>query len=66
MNQNTTATVSISNAVGQVIATQEVADVVAKKENKVTFSTASLAPGIYFYTVEAKGQRTTNRFVVAH
>ncbi len=66
MNQNVNATVSITNAVGQVIATKEVANVIAKQNNIVTFSTADLSAGLYFYTVEAKGQRTTNRFVVTH
>ncbi len=66
MNQNTNATVSITNAVGQVIATQEVSNVIAKENNIVRFSTANLATGVYFYTVEAQGQRTTNRFVVSH
>lgn len=65
-DQNTSAKVSITNAVGQVIATQDVGNVLAKKNNIVTFSTAGLSAGIYFYTVEAKGQRTTNRFVVSH
>lgn len=66
LDQNTSAVVSISNAVGQVIATQEVGNVIANQANKVSFPTSGLAAGIYFYTVEAKGQRTTNRFVVSH
>ncbi|MBN9484832.1 MAG: hypothetical protein BGO70_06065 [Bacteroidetes bacterium 43-93] len=55
--------VSIMNTVGQVIATQNAGNVTT---GKVTFSTANLANGLYFYTVEANGERTTNRFVVAH
>ncbi len=66
MNQNTNATVSITNAVGQVIDTREVANVIAKENNIVRFSTANLTAGMYFYTVEANGQRTTKRFVVSH
>jgi len=56
----TTATVNITNAVGQVLASEKT------KNNNVTFSTANLANGIYFYTVESNGQKVTNRFVVAH
>ena len=65
INQNTNATVSVTNAIGQVIATQKV-NAVSGQSNKVTFSTADLSAGVYFYTLEAKGQRTTSRFVVAH
>ncbi len=57
------ATVSIMNAVGQVVATQNLNNV---REGKATFSTANLNSGVYFYNVEANGQRTTKRFVVAH
>ena len=56
-------TVSISNTVGQVIASQKMGKVAG---GNAVFSTTSLANGVYFYTVEANGQRTTNRFVVAH
>lgn len=55
--------VSIMNTVGQVIATQNAGNVTT---GQVVFSTANLANGVYFYTVEANGERTTNRFVVAH
>jgi len=54
------ATVNITNAVGQVLASQKTSN------GKVVFSTSSLANGIYFYTVEANGQKITNRFVVGH
>jgi hypothetical protein len=54
------ATVTITNAVGQVLASEK------SNNGKAVFSTANLSNGIYFYTVEANGQKVTNRFVVAH
>lgn len=63
LKQAANTNVSIMNTVGQVIATQNAGNV---NTGSVTFSTANLANGLYFYTIEANGQRTTNRFVVAH
>jgi hypothetical protein len=56
-------TVSISNAVGQVLATQNLG---MTQKATANFNTDKLANGIYFYTVDANGQRQTNRFVVSH
>ncbi len=66
LNRDAGAKVFITNAIGQVLETQNVDHVIANQNNKVKFSTAHLAAGVYFYTVEANGQRTTNRFAVAH
>ncbi len=66
LDQNASANVFITNSVGQVVATQQVNNAIANQESKVTFSTANLAAGVYFYTVEANGQRTTSRFAVSH
>lgn len=66
MSNDATAKVYITNAMGQLIASQNVNDVKAKKTSTVKFSTANMASGIYFYTVEANGQRKTDRFVVTH
>ncbi|MBS1779142.1 MAG: T9SS type A sorting domain-containing protein [Bacteroidetes bacterium] len=63
LKQAANTNVSIMNTVGQIIATQNAGNV---NTGSVTFSTANLANGLYFYTIEANGQRTTNRFVVAH
>ncbi len=57
------ANISITNTVGQVVASKEAS---ATANGKVVISTANLTNGIYFYTVEANGERVTNRFVVAH
>ncbi len=56
------ASVKITNAVGQVTAAEKITNT----NGKVVISTANYASGIYFYTVEANGQKLTNRFVVAH
>jgi hypothetical protein len=59
-------TVSISNMVGQVIATQNMGSINAGQKATATFNTSNLANGVYMYTVEANGQRVSNRFSVAH
>jgi len=59
-------TVSLSNLVGQVIATKNMGSLHAGQKATATFNTGNLAAGIYLYTVEADGQRVTNRFTVAH
>jgi hypothetical protein len=61
--QNEQVKISVVNALGQLIATQ---DVKAGKKNTVKFSTANMSAGMYFYTIEVNGQRKTDRFVVAH
>jgi len=55
--------VTLINMVGQTVKTQHVANTT---NGKVTFNVSELAAGVYFYTVEANGERTTNRVVVAH
>lgn len=57
-------TVTLTNAVGQVVKTQAIGKVEANQSTKATFSTAGLSAGVYFATVEAEGQRLSNRFVV--
>jgi hypothetical protein len=51
---------------GQVIATQNMGAMNAGQKTTATFNTSALAAGVYLYTVEADGQRVTNRFTVAH
>jgi len=59
-------TVSLSNAVGQVVATQSLGKVAASTPQEAVFSTTTLPNGVYFYTVEAGGARKSGRIVVAH
>jgi hypothetical protein len=60
----TDAYVTITNALGQVVASQKV--VKGNSFNKVTFSTANLASGTYQYSVEADGYTSHKRLVVTH
>ena len=55
--------VSLTNAMGQVVATKNVDNT---SNGKVEFSTSTLPAGVYFYTVTANGQPTTGRITVAH
>ena len=55
--------VTLTNLMGQVVKSQNMGNT-AKAE--AVFSTSDLANGVYIFTVEANGQRTTGRFVVAH
>lgn len=66
VKEKANVTVSISNMVGQVVATQNMGNLNAGQKATATFSTSTLAAGVYLYTVEANGQRITNRFTVAH
>ncbi len=54
------ATVTLTNTVGQVVATQ------VANNNKATFNTAALPAGIYMYTITANGEQTTGRVAIAH
>lgn len=64
LNSSADAIVSLTNAVGQTVATQVVKN--AGAESKVTFNTSNLATGVYFYSVEVNGQRNSGRIAVAH
>ncbi len=60
MTNAASATVTLTNTVGQVVATQ------AANNNKATFNTAALPAGIYMYTITANGEQTTGRVAIAH
>ena len=66
MKESANVNVTLSNMVGQVMATQNLGMVNANVSKNATFSTAGIANGVYFLTVEANGARSTTRFVVAH
>lgn len=54
------AVATLTNVLGQVVATQQMVD------GKAVFNTMDLASGHYIYTVTAKGDRATGRVVIAH
>lgn len=60
MTNATAATVTLTNTLGQVVATQ------VANNGKATFNTNSLASGAYLYTITANGEQTTGRISVAH
>ncbi len=63
LNATANANVTLTNTVGQVVKTQSFNNV---KEGRAHFSTTDLANGVYFYTVEANGQRNTGRVMIAN
>ncbi len=56
-------TVTLTDMLGQVVASENASGV---GSGNATFSTASLANGVYIYSVNADGARSTGRIVVAH
>ncbi len=66
MKQAAGVNVTLTNTVGQTMATQNLGQFSANQTKNAAFNTAALANGVYFITIEANGARTTNRFVVAH
>ncbi len=56
-------TVSLTNMLGQVVATQTVSKTT---NSKVSFNTAALPSGAYIYTVDADGQRNTGQVTITH
>jgi len=59
----TDVTVSLTNVVGQVVATQNINNT---SNGKATFNTTALPAGVYVYTLIANGEKNTGRVVVAH
>jgi len=59
----TDVTVTLTNTIGQVVATQNIANA---SSGNATFNTAALPAGVYAYTVSANGERSTGKVVVAH
>jgi len=58
--QNASVTVSLTNMVGQVVATQK------STNGKVVFNTTALPSGLYVYSLESNGATATGRVAVAH
>lgn len=64
--QDEKVNLSIVSAVGQVILKKDLGVVKANNKTGTVVSTSNLANGIYFYTMEAGGQKSTGRFIVTH
>jgi hypothetical protein len=59
-------TVSITNTVGQTVKAINAGKYAANQKGRAVLNVANLSSGVYFYTVEANGQRITKRMVIAH
>ena len=57
------ASVSLTNMLGQVMASQVVNN---SNEGQVSFNTSLFPAGIYFYAVQSEGQKYVNRIVIVH
>jgi len=66
MKESATLNVSLSNVMGQVVASQRFAEVGAKQTKNVQFNTASLPAGIYLLTAEVNGEHQSIRVSVTH
>jgi hypothetical protein len=62
----TTVNVSLSNVLGQVLKTQELGNIATGQTKKAKFDISNLANGVYIYTVESEGNRTSDRVIIAH
>ncbi len=58
--------VTITNALGQVVRTKTITNVETGVQTTAQLSTSNLADGIYLFTVEVNGTRSTGRFTVTH
>lgn len=59
----TNVSVTLTNVLGQVVATQEMGKVAS---GTAKFNTATLPSGVYTYSVLANGQRSTGRVAINH
>ena len=59
----TNVSVTMTNVLGQVVATQEMGKVAA---GTAKFNTTNLPAGVYTYSVLANGQRSTGRVAINH
>jgi hypothetical protein len=61
--QASNASVTLTNMVGQVVATKNISNATS---GKAVFNTAALPSGVYIYTLEANGEKATGRVTIAH
>ena len=66
LNKSADLSVTITNAMGQQLATQQRGRVEGGIQQDVEFATSHLPSGVYFYTVQAGNTKQTGRFVVRH
>jgi len=64
MKTSAAVTATLSDMMGQVVATQNLGTLAAHQSKTITFSTSNLAAGIYLITVEANGNHETKRVAI--
>ena len=63
LNSNANVKISVINTIGQVVAVHNIGNV---SNGKAVFNTSGFPAGVYLYTLDADGARSTGRFVIAH
>jgi hypothetical protein len=66
MKETSSVNATLSNIMGQVVASQNLGQLAARQSKNVTFSTANLAEGIYILTIEVNGEHMAKRVAVTH
>lgn len=66
LSQASEVSVTLSTATGQIIGRQALGKQAAGRGFEISFPTGNLANGVYFYTVEAAGEKKSGRVAVAH
>lgn len=66
VKSSASVSVSISNLLGQVLEVKNLGNIAGGQSKTAVFNTVDLSNGIYIYTVESDGVRTSERVTVAH
>lgn len=66
LSQASEVSVTLSTATGQIVGRQSLGKQAAGRGFEISFPTGNLSNGVYFYTVEAAGEKQTGRVAVAH
>jgi hypothetical protein len=64
VSSDANVTVSVTDVLGQTVMSQNFGKVSTNQSMTAKFNTSALGNGVYFYTVDADGQRLTKRVVV--
>jgi hypothetical protein len=57
-------TIELTNVVGQTVKTTQIANVNANNSTKIDMNVADLSAGMYIYTINADGQKISNKLMV--
>lgn len=63
LQQNVDAKVYLTNAIGQIVASQNMGKV---NNGRAEFNVSGLNSGVYFYTLDAGGEKITGRITIVH